>query len=338
MYLAIVAEKINFRKTAFLNKMNAQSQIFSEALMNQHGIKAKIQFSLTCRFRPRFVAYTIDADGGILSSINYWLHPLCDENSSCYRYDIFEKIPLVDQVGSFLYSINYYLINYGPHYYRLKGAIEDHAMLDENRLGSIRLGLAQKSTDYFSVEFSWDGFGNDLEFGRQYEANDVYAKPEEIYEVARKLLARMNQRDTAREARRKRGLRPDRPLAAMLRDMNSTCEELYHAAKLHGFADSRKWQEPTPDPMDFNGKSLSIKFRNGDMLSKFKLSENVTWNDGNLKIVGIDLPDALIANCKGRKLREIVDHPWLDGLLITHANSAIKKDRTKMINFNTREI
>lgn len=90
--------------------------------------------------------------------------------------------------------------------------------------------------------------------------------------------------------------------------------------------------------MAFKGKKLSIKFRDGYMISKFKLAENVTWNKGNLKIIGVYLPAALIISCTGRKFREVVDHSWLDGLVITHSNAVTKKDGTKLIKFNTKEI
>ncbi|MEG4930214.1 hypothetical protein QUA99_25300 [Microcoleus sp. F10-B2] len=329
---------IDPRKTAFLDNINAQANLFSEALMKRHYIRVQIKFSLACSITQRFVAYSLTVDEGVMASINYYPHTLHGQKSAHYIYEIFAELSLDDQIEAFLNSIDCYLKDYGPHYHRLKAAINDHAQLEENRLCAIGVGLAQISTDHFSVELAWEGFGNDLEFGRQHEAINIFATAEDIYEVARKLLARTNQRDAAREARRTRGLRPDRPLAAMLRDMNATCEELHQAAKAHGFVGRRAWQELTPSPMVFNGQTLSVKFRNGDVISKFKLAENVTWNDGNLKIVGVDLPDSLISSSKGRKLREVVDHPWLDGLVITHANAITKRDHTKMINFNTKEL
>lgn len=329
---------IDPRKPAFLESINAKSQAFSEALMKRHYIKADIHFSLTCNITQRFVAYTLSVEEGIMASISYYPHTLHKRKSRHYAYETFAKLSLDDQIEAFLDSIDCYLNDYGPHYRRLKAAVEDHLQIDENRLSTVGLGLARVSADEISVELAWDGFGNNLEFGRQYEANNIFSTPENMYEKARKLLARINQRDAAREALCERGLRPDRPLAAMLRDVNATCGELHEAAKAHGFARSRKLSELAPGPMAFKGKTLSIKFRDGDMISKFELAENVTWNNGNLKIIGVDFPAALIISCRGRKLREVVDHPWLDGLVITHANAVTKKDGTKLINFNTKEV
>ena len=83
---------------------------------------------------------------------------------------------------------------------------------------------------------------------------------------------------------------------------------------------------------------MFIEFFNGDIASTFDLSDNITWKRGTLKNANFDMPETLMLQCVGRRLRDVVDHPFLEGLVIANAVKSTKKRREKVIYLNTKEI
>lgn len=57
----------------------------------------------------------------------------------------------------------------------------------------------------------------------------------------------------------------------------------------------------------------TISVRSGRIVARTRIAPGTTWNAGTLKHRGDVFPQSLIASMEGRMLREIVEHPLLDG-------------------------
>lgn len=321
-----------------LHRVNSNSAVFAAVLSDIYKSNVEILFQLDSGVSHKLVCFRIRAESGILSALSDSEYPLSFSSHQSISRARFLNLTTDDQISILITTFDDLVKGINRQYNLAESAITDYMKTSNNRLGNIKIRLRRHGTDSFYVRASWSGIGHDLEYGEQFESIDSYAPQRKMYSIVIHILERINKRDELREAMRKRGFRPDRPLAAILRSSGKTCEDLFHAAKNHGFTGSRMWETSPPKPMDFAGYALSIDFRDGYILSTFNLTEHITWKRGMLQIVNLDLPETFIIQCKGRRLCDIVNHPCLEGLEITNANKFIKKGQKTVIYLNTKEI
>lgn len=337
MIKAIATNKCQDHKKA-ADIISQQSNIFENAICELYNQRAKLSFITQEGWIKYFLNYYIEVESGVMSSENEFSHSINSEKYGPVSPVEFLELSERERIDIFSKHIEDRVQNLSPHYYPIQTAIDELKISHCNRLEDISFKQIPMQYSDTYIKLTWLGYGNDLEYGRQYEMILVNASQINMHTHASQILDRLNKRDAKREQLREAGLQPDRPLAGLLRDAGKTTEDLFEAAKAHGFAGSRKWHMSGPGPMVFAGRKLSLKFRDGKIVSTFSLSDKVSWGRGTLKLESLVLPEALIMQARGKLLRQLVDHPWLDGLQVTHAAIAKNREGNQIVSFMTKEV
>ena len=231
------------------------------------------------------------------------------------------------RVRTILDQIKEDLVRNGAFYDQIAEAMVDHG----GELGTLRdlkVELTWSSGRSGTVRAAWTGMGNDLAIGPQthHVEHDLDAGPSPL---RAKLLGLARRDARLRDLTGTVGIRLDPPLDAFLRSVGRTAGDLVAAARRHGYCRPRMSRhDPAPAPMEFEGRTLSLTFTDGLVSSRFQLGYGVTWSKGCLTARGLVLPQSVISSIGGRPLREIVDHPWLDGLVAGSATQTTGRSGT----------
>ncbi len=169
------------------------------------------------------------------------------------------------------------------------------------------------------IKATWRGVGNDLSEGRQiHHIEHELNQGAEV--LAKKLMSLATRDRRLRLLAANTGVTLDAPLEAFLRSVGRTPGEFIDAARAHGFCKPRESRhDPAPAPMEFSGRAISATFTDGLVSSRFQLGEGVSWSKGCITARDLVLPDSVVSSIRGRPLREVVDHPWLEGLVASSA-------------------
>jgi len=319
-----------------LHPLNSKSSAFADALQAIYKTDVDVLFK-TYRASFRSICFRIRAESGdlaIISDFDYHMR----YGSRCMMEDQFLSLTVERQILHLIANVEEVIADVLPKYPPAKAAIQDHASTPKNRIHDVRVRLKRYWKDSCSIRVNWLGIGNDLEYGEQFESVDSVVPEDEMYLYIRKMLEKVNKRDELRETKRKRGLRADRPLTAILQSSGKTYYDFLLATEAQRFISRPILENGDPKLIDFAGHKLIIDFCNGDIASTFDLSDNITWKRGTLKVANFDMPETLMLQCVGRRLRDVVDHPFLEGLVISNAVKSTKKRREKVIYLNTKEI
>lgn len=196
-----------------------------------------------------------------------------------------------------------------------------------------QLGIQKNVLDYY-IRLHWTGYSENLEIEPQREG--MYCHEDEVVGKVYSLLKRMGTREDRRKKLAEKGLRFDGPLRAFLEETGRTKKELIDAALDHKIIGNQK-DSAISKTMEFAGRNISLSITDGKVQSKISLNENVHWSKGCLTARGVEIPDAVMTALKGKPLRSVLDHPWLDNLVITSVSMSKDKKNESCTTFMTRE-
>ena len=94
---------------------------------------------------------------------------------------------------------------------------------------------------------------------------------------------------------------------------------------------------PGLNPIRVDNESIQSAMLRGHISGSFRLSDTVTWAKGTISVKGLSaLPQTLITAAGGMPVRNVVDHPWLDGYEFTGANTAMSNGGVPTTTIQTR--
>lgn len=183
--------------------------------------------------------------------------------------------------------------------------------------------------------FNWDGYGDDLQIEKQYRM--FYCNESEIKEKSQEILTGLVKRDIRLEKLSVKGLEFDLPLSAFLREYGYSEERFMEIIKTNGLNKPENPWKVRAKTIVLEGKEISLTFYDGKILSGIKLNEQILWSKGCLTVQGINLPEIMVSALKDKPLRSVVDHPWLEGLIITSVRLPDDNKKTSHITFMARK-
>lgn len=74
-------------------------------------------------------------------------------------------------------------------------------------------------------------------------------------------------------------------------------------------------------------EGMDIAVNNDLILCTLNLSDDVTWSKGVIKMKNMTLPTIMLGHYDNRPVREIVDHPALEGVTVLRVESNVNKTR-----------
>lgn len=273
--------------------------------------------------------YMIDADVGPLS--HYPDRPVI---SAFKRHDFMAFEPDL-QVEMLISKCDRDLEKNREKYRTLAAIIAELPAEQACRLRDLRLRIMYSHPEGAEINCNWIGYGNDLQIVMQLLEVTAY-RGDNLRDVVTKALERAAQRDIRLEVLAARGLRLDAPLRALLRDTGHTESDLIEAAKLHGYTRSREQYEKGLGAMSFAGHLIKLSFTDGNVTSEISINDAITWSKGCLTVRDLDLPAIMATSLRGNSLRSVVDHPWLDGLVVTSVNQSKAKSGRSCVTFMTK--
>lgn len=119
---------------------------------------------------------------------------------------------------------------------------------------------------------------------------------------------------------RKLGYLIDLPILAMLKSLDLTPSHLIERIRdLRSFPMS-----PGQTSINFNGQSMTPNIVDGRITGSLTLSGAkeafVAWENGGVRAYDYKTPLILKTSLVGKAMREVIDHPWLEGLTIRKAS------------------
>lgn len=166
-------------------------------------------------------------------------------------------------------------------------------------------------------QVAWTGIDVDLAIRRQTMSLAVKQPGDKLDETIRGIVDRR---------RRLTVLTPadyvlDIPLRTILAEAGCDADDLLDAARGHGFK-AGKGELRTQAGFRHAGVDMSLTVREGRIQAEITLAAGVVWKRGSLVIRNMTLPDTLRQAARGRRLRDLVDHPWLEGLTAASASQS----------------
>lgn len=149
--------------------------------------------------------------------------------------------------------------------------------------------------------------GNDLkEAVEEVELQTARGNGKPGIRPLRKLLVKLD----ARLANGKRGMMIDDVAAKALDSMDGCTSKLAHHVDKGRDATAFN---PSWCQGNVPGLVTAFKVKDGCVTAKVRLDDGVYWNDGGVTIQKTTLPDSIVAVLPGRPLRDVIDHPWING-------------------------
>ena len=224
----------------------------------------------------------------------------------------------------------------------INNAISQLSEIHAHRLNNLHIhrgwGDCQTLVD---IDFYWQGYGDDLNSG-EWQHLEICCrnwKPVTSQHTSKKILATLQYlatRDIRREKLAPNGLILDAPLRALLQAENKTEDELCEAAKAKNWGISDKG-EKSPGPIVIGDHKVAVSLIDGKISSGFKLNNQVSWSKGCVTVTNASVPKSLAMGYKGRPVRDIIDHPWLNDLTITNITASNKKGGGNTLVITTKE-
>jgi hypothetical protein len=171
---------------------------------------------------------------------------------------------------------------------------------------------------FYRVEWTgWDGDLSERRQERRIHADEADGKLAGLVQEIETRHGRLEAMRTAEPVM-------DMPLRRMLADHGRTAADLLEAARLHGLR-PRKQDLCTASKFSYEGMSLALTIRDGRIQSEMGLAPGVVWKRGSVVAYDTMVPDTVRTALKGRRMRDVVDHPWLEGLVAVSASQAVGK-------------
>lgn len=79
-----------------------------------------------------------------------------------------------------------------------------------------------------------------------------------------------------------------------------------------------------------NDENGNVEFRKGLMLDTVRLAENITFRRKTLMIGNAQWPETVFTSIAGKRLTDVCDHPYLEGLIIENGSNS-SRNRVKII-------
>lgn len=169
---------------------------------------------------------------------------------------------------------------------------------------------------FYRIE--WTGWDGDLSERRQTRELQVGAADGRLASLIETLETRHRRLETMRTT----DPAVDAPVRRMLADRGRTAGEMLEAARRHGLQ-PRKQELRTISGFVYEGIGMALSVRDGRIQAEMPLAPGVMWKRGSVVAYGISVPDTVRNALKGRRMRDVVDHPWLEDLVAVSASQVV---------------
>lgn len=185
----------------------------------------------------------------------------------------------------------------------------DLAMLEDFSATTTAIG-----TGYWRVDMKWQGLGNGLRKGRTLT---TYSNVEGDWKDLAATLSRAIARQRRLRSLVDRGITMEAALLHKLRSIAADIGEFVEKIVEADLADMKEYAKYGIPCQTIDGHKIRVGIVNGHIRGAFSLTDAVSWKQGSVVITGMTLPDTVRAACKGQAVRQVVDHPWLEGYAIS---------------------
>lgn len=306
---------------------------------------------LRLKYIQNYIYYTISSDRGAHSHFSEKMSSfqilrkksLRSDERVRQKWDIreFEAIPLSEKIEAIIIECDEMIAENGRVYNSFTKAKDSYIKEFPNSLKDVKLNLERdwKSENSLSCEVvvSWMGYGDHLLLEKQEIPFYFYGCEDNLIKRACRAMKEAAAKESKRAKLAEKGLTLDAPLRHLLVNTKSSQDGLLKAAENGELLKSESGIK-NKNPFHFVDHEISLSFTDGKVQSVIKLNEKITWAKGCLVIRDTEFPETVLMALKGKPLRSVVDHPWLDNLVVTSASSSRSKKNEACTTFMTKEI
>lgn len=214
------------------------------------------------------------------------------------------------------------MANNREHVFAVKaGTIKNIKSEAISSLHNLEFGALTGSKGNCCWVFSYDAYDGDLVMRKHIDHRWV----ENETDTVMKILAAINGNYRQNEQMAKRGEKivADTPLSHLLRAASIDLADFIAMPNVQRMLSG--WTSSNAQTIEFVAGGhchqyvISVVAKKGVITSNFKLSDDVKWANGQVLYYNSNLPETIvedISQSKGKNVRDIIDHPWLDGLAI----------------------
>lgn len=167
---------------------------------------------------------------------------------------------------------------------------------------------------YWRVDMEWRGLGKGLREGKTLTN---YSNIDGDW----KGLAATLDRAIARQRRLRRlvdrGITMEAALFRKLRSIGADIGDFVEKVVKADLADMKAPRRYGFPCQTIDGHKIHVGIVDGHIRGAFSLTDAVSWKQGSVVITGMTLPDTVRTACKGQAVRQVVDHPWLEGYTVS---------------------
>lgn len=265
-------------------------------------------------YQSMTIGFSIDAPEMSMADLSpgYILTPVRKgAQPSHARVDAFENGGIDDQAAILITAFEQIVvpnIEYGRLVREVIGEIPstDLAMLEGFEATTVVCGPG-----YWSLTMEWQGLGHGLRKGLTHKRFSNVDKRQwsGLAPMLRQAISRQRRLQRLIE----RGITMEAPLFQKLRSIGADIDAFVEATVIADLKDMASAYRETVPLQTINGHKIQPGIVDGHVRGGFSITDTVSWKQGSVVIGGMTLPDTVRSACKGQPLRNIVDHPWLDG-------------------------